>query len=61
VYKTAERLIRMYSEWMSGDIAWRMQVRIPLVLGRYCNSYFSVILVGPAQWSYSVRYHLVFR
>jgi hypothetical protein len=26
VYKTAERLVRIYSEWMTGDGAWQMQV-----------------------------------
>lgn len=26
IYRTAERLIRVYNEWMSGDIAWHMQV-----------------------------------
>lgn len=27
VYQTAARLVRVYSEWMSGDAAWDMQVR----------------------------------
>ena len=27
LYKTAERSIRVYSEWLSGDVAWSMQVR----------------------------------
>lgn len=26
VYRTAERLVRIYSEWMTGDSAWEMQV-----------------------------------
>lgn len=27
VYRTAERLVRVYSEWMTGNAAWEMQVR----------------------------------
>jgi len=26
VFKTAEKLVRVYGEWMSGDVAWEMQV-----------------------------------
>jgi hypothetical protein len=26
VFKTAEKLVRVYEEWMSGDAAWDMQV-----------------------------------
>ena len=26
VFKTAERLMRIYSEWRTGDVAWNMQV-----------------------------------
>lgn len=26
IYKTAEKLVRVYTEWMSGDCAWQMQV-----------------------------------
>ena len=26
VFKTAERLVRIYGEWMSGDVAWKLQV-----------------------------------
>lgn len=26
LYQTAEQMIRVYSEWMTGDIAWNMQV-----------------------------------
>lgn len=26
VYRTAERLVRVYTEWMTGDVAWQMQV-----------------------------------
>ncbi len=26
LYKTAEKSIRVYSEWLSGDVAWTMQV-----------------------------------
>lgn len=25
-FKTAEKLVRVYTEWMSGDAAWEMQV-----------------------------------
>ncbi|KAG2750291.1 hypothetical protein P692DRAFT_20729847 [Suillus brevipes Sb2] len=28
IYTTAQRLCRVYSEWMTGDDAWKMQVRI---------------------------------
>ena len=27
IYRTAERLVCMYSEWMTGNAAWEMQVR----------------------------------
>jgi len=26
VYRTAEKAVRVYSEWMSGNVAWSMQV-----------------------------------
>ena len=26
VFKTAERLTRIYNEWRTGDVAWKMQV-----------------------------------
>jgi len=26
LFKTAERIVRVYSEWMSGNAAWEMQV-----------------------------------
>jgi hypothetical protein len=26
VFKTAEKLVRVYGEWMSGNVAWQMQV-----------------------------------
>lgn len=28
VFSDAERISRIYSEWLSGDVAWEMQVRI---------------------------------
>jgi len=28
VYQSAEKAVRVYSEWMSGDHAWEMQVGI---------------------------------
>lgn len=33
VYRTAERLIRVYNEWMTSDGAWDMQVRSVAVRG----------------------------
>ena len=27
IFKTAEKLMRIYTEWLSGDMAWSMQVR----------------------------------
>jgi hypothetical protein len=27
IFKTAEKTMRMYTEWLSGDAAWSMQVR----------------------------------
>jgi hypothetical protein len=27
VWKTAARLVRVYSEWLTGDAAWEIQVR----------------------------------
>lgn len=32
VYQSAEKLVRVYSEWMTGDSAWEMQVRMPINL-----------------------------
>lgn len=29
-FTTTQRLARVYTEWMSGDIAWDMQVSIPV-------------------------------
>ncbi|KIM52513.1 hypothetical protein SCLCIDRAFT_32581 [Scleroderma citrinum Foug A] len=29
VYRTAERLVRVYSEWMTGDVAWEIQNKLP--------------------------------
>jgi len=26
-FKTAEKVVRIYMEWLSGDAAWSMQVR----------------------------------
>jgi hypothetical protein len=31
VYKTAEKLVRVYNEWMTGDAAWKMQVSALLI------------------------------
>ncbi|KAG6372618.1 hypothetical protein JVT61DRAFT_7366 [Boletus reticuloceps] len=28
-FTTAQRLVQVYNQWMSGDIAWQMQVKIP--------------------------------
>lgn len=30
IFKTAEKAMRVYTEWLSGDAAWAMQVRSPL-------------------------------
>ncbi|KAF9237842.1 hypothetical protein BU15DRAFT_62863 [Melanogaster broomeanus] len=30
IFETAERRVRMYSEWMTGDVAWNMQSQLPL-------------------------------
>ncbi|KIJ06825.1 hypothetical protein PAXINDRAFT_91431, partial [Paxillus involutus ATCC 200175] len=30
IFETAECLVRMYSEWMTGDVAWNMQSQLPL-------------------------------
>jgi hypothetical protein len=27
VFKTAEKIVRVYSEWRTGNAAWEMQVR----------------------------------
>ena len=35
VFKTAEKEVQIYSEWLSGKVAWTMQVRT-------CSSYFSI-------------------
>ena len=26
IFKTAEKLVRVYTEWLTGDVAWNMQV-----------------------------------
>ena len=31
VFKTAEKLMRVYSEWKTGDVAWDMQVNSPCI------------------------------
>ena len=28
VYKTVQKQVRLYSKWLSGDVAWQVQVRI---------------------------------
>lgn len=28
IFKTAEKSMRIYTEWLSGDAAWAMQVRL---------------------------------
>ncbi|KIK45260.1 hypothetical protein CY34DRAFT_22595 [Suillus luteus UH-Slu-Lm8-n1] len=41
VYSTAAHLVRVYSEWMTGDAAWEMQTRFPrgaTVLGTILSS-----------------------
>jgi hypothetical protein len=35
VFKTAEKIMRVYSEWMSGNSAWEMQVSIRSTLGGF--------------------------
>lgn len=35
-FKTAEKLVRVYNEWMSGNVAWNMQVT-------NSHSYYSLI------------------
>lgn len=32
VFTTAQRLVRVYGEWMSGDVAWEMQLSISFKL-----------------------------
>lgn len=29
LFKTAAKVMRIYTEWMTGDAAWSMQVRFP--------------------------------
>lgn len=38
VYKTAEHLVRVYSEWVTGDSAWALQVRTSCIVGEYLFS-----------------------
>ena len=57
VYTTAERLVRVYSEWMTGRGAWEMQVRrtcyflsqtLTYSLGvytRWCNSPWNYFII----------------
>ena len=37
IFKTAEKSIREYSEWMSGNAAWEMQVSVSLAYGFRCS------------------------
>ena len=32
VFKTAEKLVCIYGEWMSGDVAWNLQVHMVIIL-----------------------------
>lgn len=34
-FKTAEKTMRIYTEWLSGDAAWSMQVRSVLLFCVY--------------------------
>jgi hypothetical protein len=38
LYKDAEKLIRVYSEWMSGNAAWNMQVGLQVFFGYFLNA-----------------------
>jgi hypothetical protein len=40
VYKSAERAIRVYSEWMTSDGAWEMQVSISEMFSLIYHNFF---------------------
>ena len=40
VFKTAEKLMRVYGQWMTGDVAWDMQVRCMLFCSLHKLIYF---------------------
>lgn len=42
VYQTAERLIRVFHEWLTGDSAWRLQVSTNLNAGILLETYVQV-------------------
>ena len=45
VFKTAEKLVRVYGEWMSGNAAWDMQVRLTITIS---SSYLADIVKSPS-------------
>lgn len=48
VYATAQRLCRVYSEWMTGDDAWNMQVHFSFFLQVVVLTCFQT--VSPPRW-----------
>ena len=48
LFKTAERLTRLYGEWLSGNVAWGMQVGSPL----------EAPCIFSHQLAFRTRYHL---
>jgi hypothetical protein len=42
LYKSAEKLARVYTEWLSGDAAWLMQVTFILMTPKFNHSLFSL-------------------
>ena len=45
-YTLAEKTNRVYSEWMSGDVAWQIQVS----LSYFSSPEISLLLVRPSYW-----------
>ena len=44
VFKTAEKLVHIFGEWMSGDVAWKLQVSKATMIISTCG-YSAAMLV----------------
>jgi hypothetical protein len=57
VYKTAVRLLCVYSEWLTGDAAWSIQVCTVVELTRDAISQYCRISCPKAQQSLGLYFH----
>ena len=59
VYKSADRKVCNYNEWMSGDAAWHIQVSFDFTWQQDDKTYFC--LDGTSPWWHAYRGNLVLR